>query len=128
MALRPLISRQELVAGELLFRERESSRKLYLVDKGELVMRRTTPFGDVAFASYLPGQVSGEMDFIDFRLRIVGLGIGPDIAGWKRNSVDGSDGEAGAGNGVGIAPNIAGAEVDVAPVEGQPGDCRVQSE
>lgn len=64
-ALRPLITRKELAAGELLFKERESSRRLYLVEKGELVMRRATPFGDVAFASIVAGQVCGEMDFLD---------------------------------------------------------------
>jgi len=60
-----LLEHRKIPAGDLVFAEKDSPRKLFLIDKGEVAIRRNTPFGELVFASRLPGQVCGEMDFLD---------------------------------------------------------------
>jgi CRP-like cAMP-binding protein/Flp pilus assembly protein TadD len=65
VAVHRLLKRAEHPQGSPIFREQESTERLYLVESGSVHIRRNTPFGELVLSSYLPGQVFGEMDFLD---------------------------------------------------------------
>lgn len=55
----------EIAEGEYLFRDGERSMDFYVVHDGELEVRKDTPWGPLVLAAITPGQILGEMNFID---------------------------------------------------------------
>lgn len=51
--------------GSKIIGEGDESRDIYLIDKGEIEIRRDTPFGHYPFAVLKAGDVFGETSFID---------------------------------------------------------------
>ena len=51
--------------GSTIIREGEESQDIFLIDSGEIEIRRDTPFGHYAFARLKAGDVFGETSFID---------------------------------------------------------------
>jgi CRP/FNR family transcriptional regulator, cyclic AMP receptor protein len=54
-----------LAAGEFLFHENDRSMDFHVIRDGTLEVRKETPFGPQVLASLGPGQIVGEMNFID---------------------------------------------------------------
>jgi len=59
----------ELAAGEVLFREGDPARTLYVVQSGQLVIVKARGDGEVVLWSVEPGDHIGEMSFIDMQPR-----------------------------------------------------------
>lgn len=55
----------EIAEGEFMFRDGERSMDFYVVQDGELEIRKDTPFGPYVLATIGPGKILGEMNFID---------------------------------------------------------------
>jgi CRP/FNR family cyclic AMP-dependent transcriptional regulator len=56
---------EQLGEGEYLFRENDRSMDFYVVKEGRIEIRKETPFGPQLLASIGPGNILGEMNFID---------------------------------------------------------------
>jgi len=56
---------EQLGEGEYLFRENDRSMDFYIVKEGRIEIRKETPFGPQLLASIGPGNILGEMNFID---------------------------------------------------------------
>ena len=61
------LHREEYPDGAVVLQAGDHTGKLYLVDKGRVRVRRTTPFGEVVLAGYAAGECFGEMAFLDGR-------------------------------------------------------------
>lgn len=55
----------EIAEGEYLFRDGERSMDFYVVHDGGIEVRKETPWGPLVLAAITPGQILGEMNFID---------------------------------------------------------------
>lgn len=64
-ALARFVRLEPLQEGEYLFRENDRSMNFYIVKEGQLEIRKETPFGAQHLASIGPGNILGEMNFID---------------------------------------------------------------
>jgi CRP/FNR family transcriptional regulator, cyclic AMP receptor protein len=54
-----------LDAGRVLFGEGEAGRHIYVLEQGAAEARRRTPFGDLTVAGFTPGDVVGEVSYLD---------------------------------------------------------------
>lgn len=55
--------------GSKIIKEGEESQDIFLIDSGEIEIRRDTPFGPYSFARLKAGDVFGEASFIDGQAR-----------------------------------------------------------
>jgi CRP-like cAMP-binding protein len=60
---------QHLNVGDVLFREGEAARTLYVVSSGALEVVKRRGDGEVVLGAVLPGECVGEMSFIDMQPR-----------------------------------------------------------
>lgn len=51
--------------GSYLFRERDTGFDVYILKSGEVLLQKDTPFGAQLLLSVVPGEIFGEMNFID---------------------------------------------------------------
>ena len=63
------ISRVRFQSGTLVFKEGETTTDFYLIDVGEIEIKRNTPYGCYTLASLKAGDVFGETSFIDAHAR-----------------------------------------------------------
>jgi CRP-like cAMP-binding protein len=62
-------SRLEVAAGTNILQEGEDSHDIYLIDSGDIEIRRDTPYGSYTLAHLGSGQVFGETSYIDRQAR-----------------------------------------------------------
>ena len=66
VALRASCRRRRFARGEVIFHEGDPAGALHLLDRGRVMVRLTTPLGDVATVDVLqPGDAFGEQSLVD---------------------------------------------------------------
>ena len=64
--LTPLLAPKKIKAGEMIFRERDESDALYLVEQGQVVVsKHVSGDVDLVLARFCPGDFFGEMGLVD---------------------------------------------------------------
>jgi CRP-like cAMP-binding protein len=64
--LRPLLIGKKIKAGEMIFRERDESDALYVVEQGRVVVsKQVSGDVDIVLARFSPGDFFGEMGLVD---------------------------------------------------------------
>ncbi len=56
---------EKVAKGEFLFRENEGSMDFHVIREGSITVQKETPFGPQLLATIAPGDILGEMNFID---------------------------------------------------------------
>lgn len=60
-----IVKVQYISKGSYLFKERETGFDVYILKSGEVLLQKETPFGPQLLLSMVPGEIFGEMNFID---------------------------------------------------------------
>lgn len=74
--------------GSKILREGDESQDIFLIDSGEVEIRRETPFGHYCFARLKAGDVFGETSFIDNQPRSGDAVVTHDAVIFPLNAID----------------------------------------
>ena len=59
------VTERTVAAGEPVFREGDASREAFLINRGTVEIRRSTPYGEYDLARLGDGEMFGELSFVD---------------------------------------------------------------
>jgi CRP/FNR family transcriptional regulator, cyclic AMP receptor protein len=79
LGLARFASIEKIGSGEYLFREGDRSMNFYVIRDGELEVRKETLLGAHIFARLGPGQIVGEMNFLDRQFRSADARAASDV-------------------------------------------------
>src|SRR5204862_6218082 len=63
------MDRLRFAKGQVVFREGQPSEDIFVIESGQMVIQRDTPFGSQVLATIPSNGLFGEMNFIDGRTR-----------------------------------------------------------
>ncbi len=84
VTLAPLLAPKKIKAGETIFRERDESDALYVVEQGQVVVsKHVSGEVDLVLARFCPGDFFGEMGLVDAGPRSASAHAELDALLWK---------------------------------------------